>query len=361
MNPYTLELYRLNNVVGNLEKIDEIEGYQKLEFNKRLNNYGVCKFNLDPRHKKATVENLRRWVNHIAIKKNNTIVWAGPMTKLDISYGTGVKGNIGIEAREFFYHLFSRFTDNILNYEDTDAGDIAWGLIDHTQSKTNGDLLINEGTIATTVNRDRSYEYANIGEKILDLAQVRQGFDFDFEYNTDSDGLWNGTDFNVFTRKGAYRDNLPTLKLGENVSKVDALTVSTMVNTVTILGAGTGSDVPESADNDANTQLAYTRREDVIKEADVVIQDTLDEKVQRYLDYNKVERYDVDIKLEAVEPLSYGTFAVGDTLDVDLKAYNESGNLTLINFEGVTRILEINVQIDKNGGELVTPTISEII
>lgn len=361
MNPYQIELYRLDTIGSSLEKLDEIEGYAKLEFNKRLNNFGVCQFSIDPRHKKATTENLRRWVNHIAIKKNGTIVWGGPMTKLDLKYGTGVKGTLDIEAREHFYHLFFRYTDALSEFTGVDAGTIAWNLINTVQSRDNGELMISQGTIETTTTRDRSYEYANVGEKIMGLSEVRLGFDFGFEYTTDSNGLWDGVDFNVYKNKGAYRQGLPTLRIGENVTKVEAITKSTMVNTVTFLGAGTGSEVPISPSEDTNVQAAYTRREDVIKEADVVLQDTLDEISQRYLDYNKVELYDVDVQLEPVNDLSFGTFEVGDMLDVDLKAYNSAGALTLVNFEGKTRILEINVDIDQNGGEVVTPTISQII
>lgn len=359
-NQYKVEIYRIDPVNSLFEKLDEIEGYTSLEFSRVLNGYGSCILTIDPRHSKATPENLRRWVNHIAIKKGDTVVWFGPMTKFTPTIGIGVSGNLVIEAREFMYHLNYRFTDQILRFDAEDAGDIAWALIDHVQSRTNGELMIRQGNTVTTVDRDRTYEYSKISEKIVELSQVRLGFDFDFTYQQDSDNLIEQVNFNVYARKGGERLNLPKLQLGTNVNQILAVTTGDMVNTATYLGAGTGSDVLISPDDDANVQQAFTRREAIKKEPDISVQTTLDQKVQQYLDYNKVERYDVQIQLLSLDVLSFGTLDVGDTLEVDLKLLNKQGGPTLINFEGKTRILEINVEIDENGGEVLTPTISQI-
>lgn len=360
MNPYKVELYRIDTTNSLFEKIDEIEGYKSLEFSKRLNHYGSCVMSMDVRHKKATRENLRRWVNHIGIKKNEKTVWFGPMTKFNLSIGVGVVSNLGIEAKEHMFHLNNRFTDALLNFTNEDAGDIAWGLIDHVQTKAHGELMIREGSIAATTNRDRSYEYGKVIDEIIGLSGVRGGFDFDFEYQQDVDGLIEQVNFNVLAQKGVFRQNLPKLQLGVNVNQVRAITVGEMVNTITLLGAGTGSDVPISPDEDTNIQTAFTRRETVIKEPDVSVQSTLDQKAQQFLDYNKVERYDVQVQLESLSSLSYGTFEVGDILEVDLRVDNALGEPTLIDFQGKVRILEINVEVDENGGEIVTPVISTI-
>lgn len=360
MNPYKIELYRIDITNSLFEKLDEIEGYKSLEFNKRLNNVGSCVFGMDLRHKKATLTNLRRWVNHIGIKKNDKVVFFGPMAKFNTSIGSGVNSNLTVEAREHMYHLNNRLTDNLLTYTGEDAGDIAWALINHVQSRNNGELMIREGSIAATVDRDRGYEYAKVMDEIISLSEIRQGFDFDFEYQQDSDGLVEQVNFNVYQNKGIFRQNLPKLQLGTNVHQVRALTVGDMVNTITYLGAGTGSGVPVSADEDQNVQVAFTRRENVLKEPDVSVQSTLDQKSQQYLDYNKVERYNVQVELESIPELSYGTFEVGDSLEVDLRVDNALGEPTLINFQGKTRILEINVEIDENGGEILTPVISTI-
>jgi hypothetical protein len=362
MGDYKLETYRLDPVNSLLEKLDEIEGYSSLEFDKKLNNYGSSKISIDPRHKKATLENFRRWVNHIAIKKGDTIVWFGPITKLSPTIGRGVQASLEIEAREHLVHLNHRFTDSLVKFIQTDAGEIAWSLIDTSQNLANGDLMFREGNIAVTGLRDETYEYAKILDKVMSLSNTRGGFDFDTTYQQDSDGLLEQINFNVYTRKGAARPNLPVWKLGENgnIGVVKAVTVGEMVNTVTYLGAGTGSDVLISPLDDVNVQQAYGRRENVVKDPDISLKNSLDRKAQSYLDYNKVERYDVQIELNSIPELSYGTFSVGDTVEVDARLLNEIGGPTLINFQGSARVLAINVEIDKNGGEILTPTISAI-
>lgn len=361
MNPYRVEIYRLDPVLNTITKLDEIEGYTGLQFDRRLNSYGKLVLRLDPRHRKATTTNFRRYSNYIVIKKNDTVIWAGPITKLSIGIGSGVDAFFNIEAREHFYHLFKRKTDAILNYQNTDAGAIAWELIDHTQTKTNGNLFITEGAIQATVNRDRSYEYADIGQKIIDLSNVRGGFDFDFVYTQNSDNEWTGSQFMVYTNKGVLRNNLPTLEIGLNVSEVTAVSDSTLENTIIHLGAGTGLDVPKAEIEDANLQVVNTRIEGIYKEPDVALQNTLDQNAQRNLDQNKIERFDVSVKLESTDDLAYGSFAIGDRLNVNLKSYNTAGDIGMINYEGITRILALDVKIDKNGGEILTPLISQII
>lgn len=360
MNEYKLEFYRIDVNNSLFEKIDEVEGYASLEFSRRLNSFGSALINIDVRHKKATKQNLRRWVNHIAIKKGTDIVWAGPMTKLSPSIGTGVQGNLLIEAHEHAYHLSFREAPQLLRFDDTEQSTIAWELIDLVQNRDNGELMIRQGNLATTVNRDRAYEYTRIFDAIVNLSAVRGGFDFDFSYQKDSDNLLEQINFNTYLRKGIIRDSLPTLRLGQTVNRVDAVTVGEMINTTNYLGAGTGDEVPLVALEDENFQLAYTRREQTLKDPDISVQETVNEIADEYLEYNKSERYDVQVKLESLPSVSFGTFDVGDFLNLDLSVLNNAGEPSLIDFTGRARVLEINVEIDENGGEIVTPIISGI-
>jgi hypothetical protein len=360
MNPYKIELYRIDVGGSFFEKIDEIEGYATLEFTRRLNYYGSAIINIDVRHKKATKQNMRRWVNHIAIKKGSDIVWAGPITKLSPSIGVGVAGNLQIESNEHAYHLSFREAPQLLRFDNVDGSDIAWALIDLVQDRTNGELMIRQGNLATTVNRDRAFEYTRVFDAIFSLSNVRGGFDFDFTYQKDSNDSLEQINFNTYARKGVIKDNLPVLRLGQTVNKVDAVTVGDMANTINYLGAGTGDEIPISTLEDAGFQAAYTRREQTLKDPDISIQSTLDQLVDEYLEYNKAERYDVQVKLESLPSIGFGTFDVGDYLNLDLSLLGNAGEPSLIDFTGRARVTEINVEIDENGGEIVTPVISGI-
>ena len=87
----------------------------------------------------------------------------------------------------------NRYTDAVVEYASTDAGEIAWDLIDNSQNQTNGDLGITKGIIETTQNRDRTYYNQNIMEAIVNLSNVIGGFDFEFTHNKV---------FNVYAVKG---------------------------------------------------------------------------------------------------------------------------------------------------------------
>ncbi|WP_226361849.1 hypothetical protein [Pseudonocardia sp. ICBG1142] len=74
-------------------------------------------------------------------------------------------------------------------WDNTDQAHIAWDLIQQAQQRTGGDMGIRAGHVATGVRRDRSYELgSSIGEKIQELSEVINGFDWDITA-TDTDSL----------------------------------------------------------------------------------------------------------------------------------------------------------------------------
>lgn len=70
-----------------------------------------------------------------------------------------------------------------LTFESEDQAEIAWALIEYTQSLDGGQLGIAKGWTGTTptgVTRDRTYELGDsIGERIQELSEVIDGFDWD--------------------------------------------------------------------------------------------------------------------------------------------------------------------------------------
>jgi hypothetical protein len=79
----------------------------------------------------------------------------------------------------------------------TDAGQIAKALLD----LSTGTGLVT-GTIEATKNRDRTYVYANIGQAIIDLTNVLDGFDFDVAPTNGGSTLGI---FNVYAKQGVDR------------------------------------------------------------------------------------------------------------------------------------------------------------
>jgi hypothetical protein len=75
----------------------------------------------------------------------------------------GALSQLEAQFRGPFALLERRFTPAEVVFADQDAGQIAWSLIDATQT-TEGTAGISLGTIAATISRDRTYNDKQIAE-----------------------------------------------------------------------------------------------------------------------------------------------------------------------------------------------------
>lgn len=353
---YIIELYRIEVATGTFTKIDELSTFENLQFYTKLNSYGGCMFNLNIFDAKANKDNLRRYRTVVAIKKNKTIVWVGHIVKISGNF-QGVEGVISVECLEHLAYLTARYTDQIRLFEQTDAGTISSILITETQAKTNGKLGITIGTIEATIDRDRTFEYKQIEEAIEDLTSVIGGFDFTMTPEQDANDLLTGVRYDVFVSLGSTRNDLNPLQLGFNVSSTSFVTADDLINTATFLGSGSGEDIITSFNEDASSQLSYTRRESIVSRNDISLTQTLNEKSQDFVNQNKIEKYFISISLEPNTNPGFGDFGLGDILNYDLSTEQSS----ILDFTGQARVEEIRVNIDENGAEIVTPKLDIII
>jgi len=121
-------------VKSGTDTIGEFEAFTKLTFGKRLNNYGTCILSVPVSEEKINdLVSLRE--NTVWIYRGDTLVWAGEMAiragELD-SKGSGL---IELHSFTWFEQLRNRFTEKELQYEQVDAGAIAWDLIFRTQNQ----------------------------------------------------------------------------------------------------------------------------------------------------------------------------------------------------------------------------------
>lgn len=355
-----LHLYRIEVSTSEFVRIDTITTHQNLQWFTKLNGIGACRFQVSLWDRKATTANLRRWRTNVAVVENNEIIFFGPISKLDVSYNN-VGGNWNVECLSYFAHLRSRFVNTLTQEDGTDAGNIAWNLIDTAQSRTNGELMIDEGDIETTVNRDRTYEIgANVAEKIIALTKILNGFDFDLRYNYASDNKLDNIFFDVFANRGSVRNDLPTLKVGENVKDFQATTQDDIINTIDSLGAGTGDGRNSYSTSDGTSQQDYTRRERIITFQDITVQETLEENTDEILTRNKVERYHINVELMPDTVPLFGTYILGDSLKYDLKAVDETGR-EAVSFKGTAQVIEIGVNLDREGVKHIIPKLEVTI
>jgi len=113
----------------------------------------------------------------------------------------GVVGRMHAQFRGPFATLERRFTAASRVFTATDAGEIAWTMIEETNS-ADGSTGIIEGTIEATVSRDRTYEHKQLAEAVVQLTGVINGFDF--EVAPLDSGATIG-EFNVYESQGTDR------------------------------------------------------------------------------------------------------------------------------------------------------------
>lgn len=353
-NPkYTIELYKLIVSQSRLDKVDEIITFDGLKFGDKLNGIGSASFNLDIHDPKGQIENLRRYVTQVAIKRNGTIIWVGGINKSTFSYSNN-KGVTNISALSYLAHLSNRFTPSDYKKRNVDAGVIAWDLINTVQSRTNGELMIEQGTIETIGNIDESLSYASVASALMNQSNNLTGYTFTFVPVQNAGGNLDHILFNVYKYFGNIRSELPPLEIGTTVDRISATTQDNIVNSATAEGAGTNTDVISRIASDAGSQLAYSRREGVYSFKDISLGSTLQLKVNNIINKFKVDRYDLNLELIPNTELRYGAFGLGDILKCNLILPN---GFVVDNF---VRVIELGVDVSKEGVEYITPKVELI-
>lgn len=353
-NPnYKIELYRLSVTQSRLDKIDEIITYDNLKYGDKLNGIGSASFSLDIHDPKGQIENLRRFVTQVAIKRNNTIVWVGGINKNSFSYQNN-KGITNVSALSYLAHLSNRFTPSDYKKRSVDAGVIAWDLINTVQTRTNGELMIREGTIETIGDIDESLSYASVASALMNQSNNLTGYTFNFVPVQSANGNLDHILFNVYKYFGNVRNELPPLEIGTTVDRIVATTQDNITNSGTAEGAGTNNDVLTRIASNAPSQLAYTRREGVYSFKDISLGTTLQLKINNIINKFKVDRYDLNLDLTPNTELRYGAFGLGDILKCNIVLPN---GFTIDNY---VRVIELGVDVTKEGVEYLTPKVELI-
>jgi hypothetical protein len=248
-----------------------------------------------------------------------SLVFRGPFARL-IGYG---------QSR-------GRFTAASRIFTATDAGQIAKTLID----EATGSGVATTGTIGASKTRDRTYQYANVGEAIVNLTRVLDGFDFEvtpIEYTSGNIGQ-----FNVYASQGSDRSSTVLFQYGpETVANVREVTRQTEppINYARVIG--TNGRFAVKSDAASIAKYGYWTVQESL--SDVAEQATLDDKAQALLrpDPIKVVAFTPDPTLA---PLPWDDYWLGDTVSF----FGRRGAFV----EDVTaRINKITVVIDDEGNE----------
>lgn len=258
--------------------------------------------------------------------EDDNLIYGGYVAELYRSGGASDSGQFTVTSKGFFNLFAKRFTDDLEAYSSADLSDIAWGLINTSQSLTYGNFGITRGADPTTRNADRTYNYKNIKEAIEGISNenVANGIDFEID---------NNKVFNVYyPEKGSKRNNI-ILKRGFNIEDYTIRTILTdsMTNQIIVFGGGYGEASQVVTRDAENTYKSnYFLLQETLSEKDVVLTATLEEKGDAQLESRKYPRDIITVGCNYENP-TYTDYSLGDRLKVEIPQDNINNFYRVIN------------------------------
>ncbi len=321
--------------------IASVDGARDRWFELYLNKSGAAGFTLSTKDPKATGDLLLLGNKELYIYRAGTLVWGGELSyrRVDLA---DEREQVMVTAKGFFELLAKRLAGSAASprvFSNTDAGTIAWTLINESQIQTDGDFGITQGTIATSKNRDRTYEYKSIKDAIEGLSSLNIKEGFDFEVGADKK-------FTVFyPRRGRDRNDI-VFEWGKNiVSFYEIQDATDMANRVIVLGEGQGTEMKTVTRNaDATVQSQYKIREKLLMHKDVKETVTLNDHGDKELSLRQVQQQIVGLTTKGNLEPALGAYTLGDSVRVKV-------NHGLVSIDQLFRIYGIRVTIDDQDDE----------
>ena len=341
----------INLFVINPTTSDEIElPFLTLTISEELNVGKDCRIQLDFFSIKEVAEKynsnvlfiLTSGIRRIRVEKDGTSIFLGVVTDFNIQENDAGRKIIDLYSVGLFNLLAKRRTNAKRVFIQDDAGDIAWTLIDESQlsDPPYSDLGITQGSITTSVDRDRTFRFANLKEEITKMSNnnLRNGFDFEVD---------NTGKFNVFyPTKGSQRPNI--FLDDQNILNwgVRKPLIMTLTNKVYVLGEGFNDDILYTTRQSSNSyKTTFGLLEEVLSAREIITTETLNDKGDKFLaDYQSpiltisLNHNDADLNILDYE--------VGDSIRVTIET---------MEIEAVyKRIYKRILKIDTNEHTLVT-------
>ena len=310
-----------------------------LSVTRRLNGGSEAVFSLEARDPK--VGDLAIASRAIAIYRNGVIrirgrIWEPLVYKPD---------SVRVEVKDPWFNLEHRRVRTTTRYTATDAGTIAWGLIN--DQNTIATTRIRQGAISASVNHDRTYERGKpVAEAIKQLSEVINGFWFRIDPVDGVPGT-HGELVVLYPSSGTTRAGVK-LEYGEDtIANIEDYEVDVFLprNRVTVTGAllEGETETTATATNAASIttydlfdeEMAFTTIE-----TPGVLQEHADDEVRA----NPVKTYSITFGQSA--PMLWDDFDVGDVLSFYIKngEFKESGT---------ARVVEASVEVTSEGSERV--------
>jgi hypothetical protein len=295
---------------------------------------------IDAWRPEATVANFTEGEREVYIRRDGDLVWAGYLWS---AQGSTNDMTVRLSCDGWFSALDHRLVDEDKMFSDTEQMDIAWQLINFSQSKTEGNLGFTRGSEANSgVVRTIKYRYWErriIAEVIRELAEMNGGFDFDITPNK--------VFHMYYPRRGVLQGT--TLELDVNMNTIEQLRDAREVaSEVHGIGGGEGKATCIAVVSDATALADYGLRQTAEEFGNIKHYNTMVQRTTRFLNQHKksTRQPQAGLAVVGVAP-EVGSYSVGDRFPL-------LANAGYFNISGTFRVSAYEVHIDQSGVEVAT-------
>jgi hypothetical protein len=283
------------------------------------------------------VADIQELLSDLLVYRGEDLVFRGRVgaTSDDLD---GTSHGLQVAAVDYRGLLDRRTVHGDLTFTADAKSSIAWDLIAHTQSQTNGDLGITNAAPLLPGLHDREYpDRKKIGEAIAELGRTENGFEWEID---------QFLRFNLWAERGEARDDF-VLEYGATVTAVSrAVDPAEYANEVRVSGADTTTPYDAEAADIATRPEG--RFEMVVGDHDLSVQASVDELGEGTLAVAEVIQPSYQLTL-IPDVWTPNDLWIGDTAPIRIR----SGRLDV---DTADRVEEISVTVGDDGSETVQLT-----
>lgn len=342
--PVTIWRVDIHGLNGNPAMLSGLK-VQSWMINWVLNAPGAFEADVQLNHAQATETNLLVGAREIRVYRGTSLVWGGYLWSVQAD---PVNYKLRLRGEGYFSRLRRRIIASDQLKKDKDQADIAWDLIQYTQS-THGTLGFTDSHTDTGVLIDHAYCATDknfVGDSIEELSEMDNSFDFWLTPTiTDSSNKAFKT---AVPRRGTSKAF--TINQDNAISADYEIDASDLANR--IWGVGNGEcNPPDFEANAAASISTYGELHDTIEFDDLDHLPSVKAHTREEIRLRKQPRRQVTIRMEERD-ITWGAFDIGDiiTLASNRGYLTDSRQMRVlrvqINFEPENRIGFYEIDLD---------------
>lgn len=328
--------------------------FKALTVNWVLNAPGAVDLTLNPYDALMVMADLNPGEFQLAVYRNSTRIWAGYIWGQRVGMAQNKDHTLSLTAEGYYSALRSRVVTSDLIYNNQLVQDIMWGLIDHTQTKTHGNLGLTQGLHSGGSQRiDRDYcalEYPIISDSIDEIVSLDDGCDWAIGPNLSyaNDKLWR----TYQPRRGSDLSGSVTIDQSQISRMTYEINGSTLANL--IYNSGTDDcNPPVEITEDTTSQTTYGLME-AVQQLDQSKKRDLIKHGDRFIRNYKNPSWTAEVTYFENNGPALGAFDVGDRI-----ALSDSTGFST--FSKTMRCMSIQADVTLPDTTFVTATLDSVV